>query len=71
MFPITKTLAKSLHTVTVLVQVARYYRATNEGVTSKDAVFAALAILGYGNLEKDQDPYSLVDKAASILNSTR
>ena len=66
-----KTLPKSLHTVTAIVAVARYYRATNDGVTSKDAVFAALAILGYGNLEKDQDQYGLVDKAASILNSTR
>jgi hypothetical protein len=65
-----KTLAKSLHTVTALVQVARYYKASNDGVTLEYAVFAAIAILGYG-IEKDQDPYCLADKAIAILNKTR
>lgn len=66
----TKTLPKSLHTVTAIVAVARYYRASNDGITHEYAVFAAIAILGY-SVEKDQDPYGLADKAIAILNSTR
>jgi len=66
----SKPIPKSLHTVTAIVQVARYYRATNSGITHEYAVFAAIAILGY-SVEKDQDPYGLASKATAILNQTR
>jgi hypothetical protein len=65
-----KTLAKSLHTVTALVQVARYYKASNDGVSLKTAVYAALAILGY-DVHDVADPYDLAAKALTILNKTR
>ena len=65
-----RTLAKSLHTVTALVQVARYYKAANDGVSVKIAVYAALAILGY-DVHDVADPYALADKAIAILNATR
>lgn len=65
-----KTLAKSLHTVTALVQVARYYKVANDGVDLKTAVYAALAILGY-DVHDVADPHGLAQKALDILNKTR
>lgn len=58
-----KTIPKSLHTVTVLVAVAREIRAYREN-TDSDAVTDALAILGYAD---SPDTYQLADKARAIL----
>lgn len=66
----SKPLAKSLHTVTVLVNVARYYKATHDGITVQDSAHAALAILGY-DVRTTSDTYGLLDKAIAILNATR
>lgn len=57
----TKTIAKSLHTVSVLVSVARIIRlrsATN--LTAAEAVGQAVEALGYGDAE---DPHNLTETA--------
>jgi hypothetical protein len=71
----SKPLAKSLHTVTAIVQVARFYKATHDarfykathdGIGFDDAVHAALSILGY-DMRVTPDVYGLADKALSIV----
>jgi hypothetical protein len=57
-----KTLAKSLHTVSVLVNVARTAPATF--VATADRVTFALMVLGY---ENSPDPYGLAARAVAIL----
>lgn len=59
----TKTLAKSLHTVTVLVNVARLVLRDNGG-SAEEAVADALQVLGY---EGALDPYGLASAAAATL----
>ena len=51
-----KNLAKSLHTVTVLVSVARHLKSQSTFMTWEYAVEVALTILGYGVAP---DPYHL------------
>ena len=63
------TLAKSLHTVSVLVNVARHYADTiklQTGATlpAESAAAAALCILGYHGAA---DPYGLAARAVAIL----
>lgn len=64
----SKTLAKSLHTVTVLVQVARL-RAPSHGNSvaeiNETALDRALETLGYAGAA---DPYDLRGKALAVLN---
>lgn len=48
-----KPLAKSLHTVTVLVRVARDIQSRKPELSSFGAVYAALDILGLGDLDDD------------------
>jgi hypothetical protein len=55
-------LPKSLHTVTVLVNVARVLRAPTE--TAESAVSRALIVLGYADTP---DAYGLADKARAVL----
>ena len=64
------TLAKSLHTVSALVAVARHYAEstqlrTGASVDAAGAVAAALCILGY---EGAADPYGLAARAVAILS---
>jgi hypothetical protein len=59
-----KTLAKSLHTVTVLVNVAKRYIEC-ERYTPADAVLKALEDLGYADCD---DPYGLRAKAVHQIN---
>jgi hypothetical protein len=61
-----KTLAKSLHTVTVLVRIAKTYM-HNEGYSPTDALIKALQDLGYPD-EETRDPYGLIDKALEQLS---
>jgi len=56
------TIPKSLHTVTVLVAVAR--AAYDEGLNAQEAIADALAVLGYANTP---DTYQLADKARKVL----
>jgi hypothetical protein len=58
-----KTLPKSLHTVTVLVNVARHYQA-NIGGDDVFAVNQALRILGYTD---SPDDYGLANAALKQL----
>jgi hypothetical protein len=64
--PTTKALAKSLHTVTVIVAVAR---AEMDRTTADvhSAVHEALHILGYAG--SSPDPYGLADKARAVLRA--
>lgn len=59
-----KTLAKALHTITVLANVAEYIAEVNGRKPDKRDVKAALRVLGYGDAA---DPLELADKAAAIL----
>ena len=62
------TLPKSLHTVTVLVNVAREcmaHREYSDRPGDHDAVADALAILGYTGAP---DAYGLADKARAVLS---
>lgn len=43
----TKTMPKSLHTVTVLVRIASYIRQVQPGESVKDCVRGAAIVLGY------------------------
>lgn len=63
-----KTLAKSLHTVTALVQVARFIRARGILLQPADAVDYAADILGYRSREHD-DPYALKAQAVQRLKA--
>jgi hypothetical protein len=63
------TLAKSLHTVSVIVNVARHYAEsvqlrTGASVDASGAVAAALCILGYDGAA---DPYGLAARAVLQL----
>jgi hypothetical protein len=65
-----KTLAKSLHTVSVLVNVARRERYVGrmllqQNVDALAAVNRALFVLGYDVIESDT--YGLVARAVAIL----
>ena len=59
-----KPLAKSLHTVTVLVRVARDIQSRNPALSSFGAVHAALELLGLGDMPDD---YALATQAAKQL----
>lgn len=56
-------LPKSLHTVTVLVNVARALR-EQEPIALDGALADAVAILGYS---KARDAYALIERARAIL----
>lgn len=57
-----KPLAKSLHTITVLVRIAGYLKATsNTPCSDETAVYSALVILGYTDAP---DPHGL--RAAAL-----
>ena len=60
----SKTLAKSLHTVTAIAAVARLIARTNPALTNESAVNAALVVLGY---EGASDPYGLAARALASL----
>jgi hypothetical protein len=55
------TLAKSLHTVSVIVAIARLYPPS---IGAAPAVARALRVLGYENAA---DPYGLADRAIMLL----
>lgn len=56
---------KSLHTVRVLVEVARLYMQHDTELSADTAVTQALIVLGYGNTP---DIYELGNKAVQQLN---
>ncbi len=58
------TLAKSLHTVTVLVNVTRIIRGAHPHLSVEGALRCATEGLGYGYAP---DPHGLADKALAIL----
>jgi hypothetical protein len=60
-----KPLAKSLHTVTVLVRISETYM-ENEGYPPKDALSRTLQDLGYANAP---DPYNLAGAALKQLEA--
>jgi hypothetical protein len=60
----TKPVAKSLHTITVLVQVARLIGRHEPEFTPQGCVNAAMRELGLANRP---DPYGLADRALAIL----
>lgn len=59
-----KPIAKSLHTITVLVQVAKLTSALRDGLTIDKALAGAVEALG---MEGREDPYGLIDKARDQL----
>lgn len=59
-----KSLAKSLHTVTVLVRIARDIQARDSNRGSFGAVYAALDLLGLGDAPDD---YGLAMQAIKQL----
>lgn len=59
----TRPVAKALHTITVLVQVAKHVMRT-EGKTAKPAMQAAMTILG---LNDRPDPHELAATALKQL----
>lgn len=59
------TLPKSLHTVTVLVAMARLIRAQRPQYTAEDAVYQAMYQMGYS---AESDHYGLVAQAVKKLN---
>ena len=59
-----KPLAKSLHTVTVLVAIAREYKHT-QSVSNSHAVYWALHVL---DLAYAPDPYGLAAQAIAKMN---
>jgi hypothetical protein len=61
-----KTLPKSLHTVTVLVNVARHLQRTNNE-TRHSAVTSAMILLGYSYTDT-ADPYGLAARAVKELS---
>lgn len=63
----SKPLPKSLHTVTAIVRVARYVQSrARPGASTKEAVEAAVYILGYTNVD---DPYGLAAAAIKQLEA--
>ena len=60
-----KPIAKSLHTVTVLVRVARLLLKQNLACSNVDALIEALDALG---LADSPDTYGLIDQALKQLN---
>lgn len=64
-----KTLAKSLHTVTVLVRVAElFYKPGDKAWNAEDAVASAMKALGYPD-DETLDPYGLAAAALKQLSS--
>lgn len=61
----TKPLAKSLHTVTVLVRVARLLLERNLTYSNVEAVHGALQVLGLSDMP---DTYGLAAQALKQLN---
>ena len=61
----SKPLAKSLHTVTVLVRVARLLLKRELTYSNVEAVYGALEVLGLSDMP---DTYGLVDAAIKQLN---
>jgi hypothetical protein len=55
---------KSLHTVTVLVNVARKLRTIHCNLSPRSLISEAVAVLGYGDTP---DVYGLATKAVAIL----
>lgn len=64
----SQTLAKSLHTVSVLVNVARLRMQLAPTMTAAYAVESALCDLGYHGAA---DPYGLAAKAVAVLSAER
>jgi len=62
-----KPVAKSLHTITVIVQVARDFK-VRQGCDNNEAIKVALEILGLAGRE---DPYKLAEAAWKQLNTQR
>ena len=68
----SKTIAKSLHTVSVLVNVAKHLQDTVPGYgtdphfAAAAAVDGALRVLGYADAS---DPYGLAAKAVAVLEA--
>lgn len=60
----TKTLAKSLHTVTALQRVGRLHWSLTCSGTAAEAIADAMRTLGY---EGAADPYGLADRATAAL----
>lgn len=60
----TKTLAKSLHTVSVLVSFGRYALSNNLAAAPQHALDGALEVLGYTDAA---DPYDLKGAALRQL----
>ena len=58
-------MAKSLHTVTVLVTMARVLQDNGKYPTAQDAVIEAAALLGY---TPDMDTYGLIAAAVKKMN---
>lgn len=56
----TKPIPKSLHTITVFINVAKLLRTHNPKMTKKAAIRAAVRNLGYALA---RDPYDLASKA--------
>ena len=62
-----KPLAKSLHTVTVLVRVARDIMSRNPTLSAFGAIHAALDLLGLGDMPDD---YALANQAYKKLRAS-
>ena len=60
----TKPLAKSLHTIRVIVNVARYVKRIDYAKSLSECIRDAIAILGHQGAE---DPYCLAEKALGQL----
>lgn len=60
-----RAVAKSLHTVTVIIQVAGYMHASGAAKSVAGAIASAMTVLG---LNGRPDPYGLADKATAIMN---
>lgn len=65
-------LAKSLHTITAIVQVARYYKAIHHGMglSDSDCIRAAVGILGY-DIRVTNDEHGLIEKSLRTLSRTK
>lgn len=61
----TRTLPKSLHTVSVIVAVAKLFLVSAPHYNAYGAVHAALQALGY---KEEEDIYSLTQQAIKKLN---
>jgi len=65
---VDKTLPKSLHTVTVLVNVARELIESGRAIGTSAAIRRASDVLGYSGAT---DPHDLLDKAMRQLGAER